>query len=263
MSAETREIRSREYPRCSLCGSGGEELHSGLTDRLFGAPSVWKMKQCRNSDCGLLWLDPMPLAEDIGVAYEHYYTHMDSREGREKSLSQLMMDRLRQVLAVATGLNAARQARGYQYLGSKPAGRLLDIGCGAGEYLNLMRDRGWVVEGVDFDVEAVKKANERFGIKVHAGQLHDVNFPDGHFDAITMNHLIEHVFDPVSLLQECRRLLRPDGCLVIVTPNADSLGHARFSRHWRGWSRRAIFTFSRQHRCPCWVAGRVSMLSRY
>ena len=68
MLVDGLEIRSHECPQCFLCKSPGIELYAGLTDRLFGAPGVWKMKQCLNLDCGLLWLDPMPLADDIGVA---------------------------------------------------------------------------------------------------------------------------------------------------------------------------------------------------
>jgi hypothetical protein len=62
-------------PNCYLCGTGGEPLYEGLKDRLFNAPGEWNLKRCPNPECGLLWLDPMPLEEDIGMAYETYFTH--------------------------------------------------------------------------------------------------------------------------------------------------------------------------------------------
>lgn len=234
MLASQNKIGVHDVPSCELCGAQGRKLYTDLADRLFGAPGYWQMKQCINPDCGMLWLDPMPLAGDIGMAYENYYTHHKFGNDRRKSLSHFVMESLRQSLAWMTNLNATKQSRQYQYLQKKPAGRLLDIGCGAGDYLNLMRTIGWVVEGVDFDAAAVKNARDQFGIKVHEGQLEDINFPDRSFDAITMNHLIEHVFYPVKLIQECRRLLKPNGSLVIITPNSKSLGHKFFSRDWRG-----------------------------
>src|SRR5208283_2932444 len=70
-----REIRSFPCPKCYLCGADGEPLYAGLRDRLFNAPGEWGLKRCPNSECGLVWLDPMPLEEDIGIAYESYFTH--------------------------------------------------------------------------------------------------------------------------------------------------------------------------------------------
>lgn len=228
------EIRASNTPQCYLCGTKGIKLYTDLADRLFGAPGIWNLKQCPNQNCGLVWLDPMPLPDEIGLAYKNYYTHQEIGQGHSKKLSQLMMDGLRQVLAIVSGLNGMKQDRQYQYLGSQTSGKLLDVGCGAGDYLNLMRTRGWDVEGIDFDVEAAKNASERFGVKVYSGELEDMDYPDRCFDAITMNHLIEHVFQPVKLLQECRRILKPNGCLVIITPNSSSMGHLKFTKDWRG-----------------------------
>jgi 2-polyprenyl-3-methyl-5-hydroxy-6-metoxy-1,4-benzoquinol methylase len=119
------------------------------------------------------------------------------------------------------------------YLGSKPHGHLLDIGCGSGMLLKGMHHLGWQVEGVDFDAEAVRNARAK-GLRVHLGSLAEQNFPDDTFDAVTMSHLIEHVSDPVALLRECYRILKPGGHLVIVTPNANSWGHRLYGADWRG-----------------------------
>lgn len=242
---DSLEIRSQAKPTCCLCGSEGKELYAGLTDRLFGAPGYWNLKQCHNSSCGLVWLDPMPLAEDIGVAYKGYFTHQVSENARNKNFKHIVMDWLRKMLAAISGINGMQQARKHQYLENKQVGKLLEVGCGAGDYLNLMRNRGWDVEGVDFDTEAAKNASEQFDIKVHSGQLKDINYPDGNFDAITMSHVIEHIFDPVSLLQECRRILKPTGCLVIITPNVKSYGHSYFNSGWRALEPpRHVFLYS-------------------
>jgi hypothetical protein len=78
------------------------------------------------------WLDPMPLVNDISIAYKDYFTHQVSDKELHNSVSQFMMDRLRQVLSAATGINAIRQAKRYQYLKNEPVGKLFDVGCGAG-----------------------------------------------------------------------------------------------------------------------------------
>src|SRR5437764_4688364 len=79
----TDEIRARASPVCGLCGSRGELIYSGLSDRLFGAPGTWTLKQCPRPECALAWMDPMPLEQDIGKAYFGYHTHEDSPAPRD------------------------------------------------------------------------------------------------------------------------------------------------------------------------------------
>jgi hypothetical protein len=69
------DIRVRPYPACYVCGGTGKLLYDGLRDRLFEAPGDWSFKRCVNRDCGLIWLDPMPMPDDIGYAYRTYFTH--------------------------------------------------------------------------------------------------------------------------------------------------------------------------------------------
>ena len=75
ISDKKQEIQTRPCPDCYICGTKGQPLCQGLEDRLFGALGRWNLKSCPNPDCGLVWLDPMPIEEDIGNAYETYYTH--------------------------------------------------------------------------------------------------------------------------------------------------------------------------------------------
>jgi 2-polyprenyl-3-methyl-5-hydroxy-6-metoxy-1,4-benzoquinol methylase len=112
-------------------------------------------------------------------------------------------------------------------------GRLLDVGCGDGRRFSALEAQGWRVEGQEIDPSAVAAARAA-GRTVHAGPLASLPSEAGPFDAVTLNHVIEHVHDPVGLLRDCRRLLRPGGTLVAITPNAASAGHARFGPAWRG-----------------------------
>ena len=92
---------------------------------------------------------------------------------------------------------------------------------------------GRFAEGVDFDPAAVRNAKGK-GLQVHLGKLETQEYPDNHFDAITMSHVIEHVHNPLQLLHECYRILKPGGRLVVATPNCESWGHKIFKRNWRG-----------------------------
>jgi len=91
------------------------------------------------------------------------------------------------------------------------------------------------VAGIEPDWEAVTVAHDKFGLEVVQGSLEEARFPDGHFDAITMNHVIEHVPNPIQVLEECRRVLKPGGKLVVVTPNIKSLGQRVFDDAWLHW----------------------------
>jgi len=105
---------------------------------------------------------------------------------------------------------------------SQPA-RLLDVGCATGALLDRSRAFGFTPYGVEVNPHFARYAREEFGIPVVAGELSLEHFAPEWFDAITMIDLIEHVPDPLKLLDTARQLLRPGGLLVIYTPNHRSL----------------------------------------
>jgi SAM-dependent methyltransferase len=229
-----------------VCRSEGTRAFEGLVDRLFGAPGEWSMKRCRG--CGSLWLDPAPTAETLSAAYTNYYTH---RVAANSAVPWWSRPSIRDLAAARLGYPEGRMARwraaaawlaphrvelalfSRLYLPHVPAGRLLDAGCGSGEQLAMMRSAGWRVQGLDVDPAAVRVARSR-GFEVFEGDLCAAPFSDHAFDAITMVHVLEHLPRPQEHIAAARRLLAPGGRLVIVTPNAASLGARRFGRAWRG-----------------------------
>ncbi len=253
-----REIRSFPCPNCSLCGTGGEPLYEGLKDRLFNAPGKWNLKRCQNPECGLLWLDPMPLEEDIGMAYETYCTHAAPEDapppappGALRRAAELCRSAyrawrfnygddagkpLRWLLALPILLSRI-ECDGLdiplRYLAVSEKGRMLDVGCGDGSVLKLAQELGWNAEGVDVDAQAVDTARRK-GLSVRLGRLAEQRYPDESFDLVLMNHVIEHVHDPLGTLREIRRLLRVGGTLAVTTPNAGSWGHRHFGPNWLG-----------------------------
>ena len=240
---KTDEIYTLDVPSCYMCGSRGIPLYTEMTDRLFGAPGFWTLKRCPDPSCGLVWMDPMPTKSEVWKAYRTYYTHrMGENMGGHSNdrLSRLILKIIKPIFKIymaASGLRKLekswRYQREYAYLQDPlPEGRLLDVGCGNGDMLDRLRQQGWYVEGTDVDPEAVINAHEKHGLTVHQGLLEELQFPTGSFDAVTLNHVIEHVHNPCELLGECLRVLKHHGRLVLITPNIDGLGHQKFGKSW-------------------------------
>jgi 2-polyprenyl-3-methyl-5-hydroxy-6-metoxy-1,4-benzoquinol methylase len=116
---------------------------------------------------------------------------------------------------------------------ARPGGRALDVGCAAGFFMAVLREQGFEAHGVEVSPVIASHARARFGFEsVFVGPLADTGHGDGSFDLVTMWDVLEHVPEPAGLLQEARRLLRPDGLLVIETQNVDSLVARALGRRW-------------------------------
>jgi len=104
-------------------------------------------------------------------------------------------------------------------------GRLLDVGCSSGLFLELARRASWEPHGVEVSERAVEASRENFSLQVFRGTLEEARFESGHFDAVTLWDVVEHFDDPRAALAEVARITRPGGVLVLCTPNCASLFH--------------------------------------
>ena len=249
-AATPTEILARPQLACSLCGAQGHVFHSGLIDRQSSVPGAWSIRRCTTPQCGLMWLDPAPLEQELYKAYEYYYTH-SGRGPNEGVIARMMSAMKRGYLAnrfgYREGVGLLARIAGWVpwlYPGRPPEldlsvmwldawrkGTLLDGGAGSGWLVAHMNSLGWDARGLDFDPVAVRNARAG-GLNFHQGSVFDQGFPDATFDAVTLCHSIEHVPDPVALVRECLRIVRPGGQLVMPTPNTDSLGHRIFGDYW-------------------------------
>lgn len=218
---------------CYMCSKEGEILYRNLVDRVFGAPGEWTFKKCTDADCGLVWLDPRPKINEIGKAYQNYYTHGHTNHAQQTRLAKTVRSFLHALSISLLGLRSKRRRYKCMYLNKITPGRLLEVGCGNGKRLARMRDLGWDVTGQEIDPMASEYVREEKGIPVHLGPLETMDTP-GEFDVVILSHVIEHVHDPVALLRMCHRLLKKNGLLVLLTPNVLSYGHRRFGADWRG-----------------------------
>lgn len=235
MSLVPSIIRTKATPACFVCGGDGQVLYSNLADNLFAAPGLWTIKCCLTKNCGMLWLDPMPLAQDLSHAYTEYYTH--GKAGRSSAAFNVAKRAYRilvDCLLFGAGIPAERKRASLMFIGDHAPGSILDVGCGHGTFLALMANRGWAAAGVDFDAEAVEAARRLHGLDVKIGTAETVVAEGKTFDVVTASHVIEHVPDPIAFLAACRRLLKPGGRLIVRTPNVESFGHKRYLQNWRG-----------------------------
>lgn len=243
-------IRTQRQITCPICGGQGGVFRSEVKDYYFGSPGVWSLSKCFGN-CLAVWLDPAPTPDDIGNAYLNYHTHESTNKHSTRKdwrrLYEVFLNIKFRSLSIFRKLLSERKKYRYMFLKEVPTGKLLDVGCGGGRFLRRMQKSGWTVEGVDFDDKAAERVKNKYGIKTYVGDLRNLDIPSESYDAIVMSHAIEHVFDPVSLLVECNKLLKKEGRLVIITPNAGSVAHRRFGKYWRGLEvPRHIQIFSRK-----------------
>ena len=196
------------------------------------------------------------MASELVELYETYTTHVTptSNKAKQRSLLGHILNTVRSAVLADLGYytslskpaalclrTLARLHPGWYdsqcnqvlYVPFVPNGRLLDVGCGNGATMVTLQERGWRVRGIDFDPKAVAAAQTN-GLDVSLGGLLEHRFPSKSFDTILVSHVIEHVPDPIAVLTECHRLLKPGGTLVALTPNADSRSHKMFGECWRG-----------------------------
>jgi SAM-dependent methyltransferase len=185
------------------------------------SPDSFVMVRCPR--CDVVYLDPRPAMEELPRIYpDTYHAFAFGAEG------------FGLVHTVRRRLEARRLLRACRGLGTDA--RILDVGCGDGFHLDLLREYGrpgWHLAGVDLDERAVAAARER-GLDVRHGSVEDVT--DGPYDLAFMIQTIEHVADPAAVLAATRALLAPGGRLVVVTDNTGSPDfRIAGRRHWGGF----------------------------
>ena len=236
---------------CPVCGGTSRVLlYERLRDRIFFcAPGEWALYRCE--ECRSGYLDPRPTAETLHLAYRDYFTHANEKDTQvEQSgpFHRVFANGYRNwrygtkaepssrlgvlVKALQPGRRAKIAAEMRQMPRAWPGASLLDLGCGNGHFLELAHSAGWQVVGVDPDPKAVAVARSR-GLDVCVGGIDVLDPAERQFDMITLSHVIEHVRNPITVIEVCHRLLRANGRIWLETPNLDSIGHATFRAHWR------------------------------
>lgn len=126
--------------------------------------------------------------------------------------------------------------RALQLLNQKSSSlKLLDVGCSSGALLTIITEMGFIASGVEPALEAAQTA-KKAGFDVYQGYLTEANYPSETFDIITLFEIIEHITNPMDMLNECHRILKPGGILMLSTPNSASWTARFMKKDWEGFN---------------------------
>lgn len=229
---------------CPICASGAFSEHFRAVDNSGTAPGAFRLVRC--DGCNLIYLNPRPTVTSLGACYgAEYAAHRAPDDQRLRKLTRID----RAVLARYYGwrfVNGSGPAwlaglfrktfashrKNIRFFPFEGAGRVLDVGCGSGAYLEILREGGWSVAGVEIDPDAAERAGAMRSLDVHAGTILDAPFPLGSFDVVTMWHVLEHVWNPNEVVDRVAELLAPGGLFVVSTPAIDGYAAATLREHW-------------------------------
>lgn len=203
---------------CPLCGARSSTVVArDVRDYEYGTAGAYRWLRC--DDCALVRLDPFPSAELLALAYPAtYHAYVEPRSGLARSLA-----------ARARAAAAARIAHRLV-----PGAAVLDVGCGNGALLAEIGKHGsYRLLGVEYSAPAAAAARTR-GIEVWQGEITDAPFPPASVDLVSLQHVLEHMLDPVAALKRIAAVVRPGGCVLGELPNLDSWDYRLFGRTWGG-----------------------------
>lgn len=185
-----------------------------------------------DAELELLRTSPQPSLSEIGRYYESqdYISHTDSARGWFEKIYQAVKKRaLKNKLSILAN---------YQ---TSP-GKLLDFGCGTGDFLVEAKRAGWTCTGFEPNENARQRAISK---EIQLSESIET-LPPASFDAITLWHVLEHVHDVNHHLEVFSKLLKPDGILVIAVPNFRSFDAVHYQNYWAAYDvPRHLWHFSR------------------
>jgi len=175
------------------------------------------------SSCGFKFTNPRPEESDLGRYYksEDYVSHSNTKKGFINSTYQSVRK--------YTLLKKLQLISKYYKTGS-----ILDIGCGTGEFLNTCKNAKWKTIGIEPDTDARSMAIKNYSLDVR-DESELKNLSDASFDIISMWHVLEHVPKLNERVEELKRLIKPNGIIIIAVPNCDSLDAKIYKEHWAAY----------------------------
>lgn len=203
---------------CVLCGNAETKLLLTGPDRLFGiASGTYSLVECQG--CGLARLSPRPTPDQVAGFYATNYWFAGGVL-TELYRRMVLLDHVR------FAVRAARE--------SGAPGKVLDVGCGGGLFLRMMKERGFDCLGLDFSEEAARVAWQTNGVRVVTGDLTTAVIEPGSCTLVTMYHVAEHLLDPAAYLRAASRLLHPKGRLIVQVPDRDCWEAGLLGERWTG-----------------------------
>ena len=193
------------------------------TDRLYRTTTKeFYVVEC--AGCRLIRLYPWPSLAELQTYYPRSYWFTSGANTASRLEEAYRRFVLRDHVAFVRGALRAMET----------PGPVLDVGCGGGLFPRLLSERGYRAFGIDYSPQAAHVAWSLNGVPAACCELPAAPFAPGAFAAITMFHVLEHLYDPASYIQAAHRLLRPGGRLIVQVPNAASWQFLLFGENWNG-----------------------------
>lgn len=213
-----------EYVNCDLCGVDDTQVILKKKDKLGISDDQFQVVECRK--CGLLYVNPRPTEAEIGKFYPETYSWKETLEADsfltkwvrrlEKSYRyHLLQDEVSKVVKFTGG----------------SSGKVLDVGCGTGDRLEVFRNKGFEAYGVETS-DSANYARKHLNLNVLKGDLFSANFSDEFFDLVTLYNVLEHTHSPARVVKEIYRILKKKGFLIIQVPNSNSIQYKIFKKRW-------------------------------
>jgi SAM-dependent methyltransferase len=209
---------------CPACGTPTPRLLFLATDRLYGTTDkTFRIVECRQ--CRLIRLHPQPSPLELHDYYPRDYWFTPESTAADR------LEQAYRRFVLRDHLRFVERALGE----SDEEGVILDVGCGGGLFLQMLAERTKRrVTGLDFSLDAANVAWRRSGVPAVCGTLSRPPFRDGSCAAVTMFHVLEHLYEPASYLEAAHKLLRPDGRLILQVPNAACWQFLLLGERWNG-----------------------------
>jgi len=200
------------FPICSLCGNSSEKVLFNTTIKNNKEYKIFKCLSCN------VWIThPIPSKDELSALYS---------TGNYRAKTGKRFNPVLEKIIHFLTIRKRNRIKGYVN-----GGRILDIGCGRGLFLNLMKKEGWLVTGQEYDDKSASNAIANYGIDVYTGSL-ESKFESASFDVVNINHVLEHLENPGDTLTECNRILKKGGLLVVAVPNIDSFQAIFGKKNW-------------------------------
>ena len=213
-----------EYVKCNYCNNDDTKLLFSKKDKFGLSECDFRVVQCRI--CGLIYVNPRPPEEEI---YKYY---PDTYSWKETLTAESKITRIIRKLEKIYRYHLLNyETSKVVKVAKRKTGKLLDIGCGTGDRLDIFRRLGFDTYGVEIS-QSAEYARGHLGLNVKQGNLFDANYPDSFFDIITLHNVLEHTHNPQNIIAELRRILKEDGIVVIQVPNTECTQFKLFKKRW-------------------------------
>ncbi len=213
---------------CYLCGKSVDILYENIYDLRHEIPGDFSIYYCKRCRIGETY--PKVAQKKLNFLYEKA-----NLGHRSVWLRELYRELQRSRAGVFIKSRLDRKGKFIKiFPPSESYPQLLDVGCGVGDWLVLFKMLGFQAMGVDLNPKVVQVARLR-GMDAHVKAVEELSLNSERVDIVVLIQLLEHLNDPIAVLQNIWKVLRPGGKLIVAVPNLDSRYRIRFGRYWINW----------------------------